>query len=302
MACSHDEVVEVKGQLMSFRLATKIVPTTRADANVNDNGTFLYPADFTIALDGDNYTYTANSSTAEMISSSPAHFPVDGSSVCVQAYYPSFKMYYSESPLTFTVAQNQSQTDMGTNNYRVSDLMYGFPHENFSEIDAEGKIKPTDKQIPLVFDHKMAKISIHAVTNGSVIKRMTMLNVKRSIDFNPIDTTFSNLAEADDELGNTILMYKDDAGMKQNTTCSALIPMQSLTAGTKFIEIVVEDFPSDQTLFYVLHEDASFWPGKHYEYNLIISMDGVDASCVMAPWNNNPDAEEWTDINETITM
>lgn len=290
---------------MSFRLATETMPLTRAEVNVNDNGTFLYPADFTISVNGKDHTYTANSYNSDLTSTLPASFPLDGSSVSIMAYYPSFKMSYSESPKTFTVAQDQSQTDMGTTNYRVSDLMYGLPKEDFDKIDpetsgAERRVMPTDESIPLIFEHKMVKISINAVLNGSVIKRIKMLNVKRSIDFNPVDTTFSNLAEADDELGNTVLLYEDEAGMKQNFTCSALIPKQSLPVGTNFIEVVVEDFPSDQILVYRLHEEANFGPGKHYEYRLNVSIDGVEVSATIAPWDDTP--EGWTDINETITL
>jgi len=147
----------------------------------------------------------------------------------------------------------------------------------------------------------MAKISIIANTNGSVIKKMTMLNVKRSIDFNPVDTTFSNLAEADDGLGNSVLLYDDETGQGGTFTCSAVIPRQSLVAGTAFIRVVVEDFPNDQVLTYRLQENAMFWPGKHYEYNLNITMSGVeDVQCTMVPWDANPPG--WTDIDETITL
>ena len=286
-SCSHDDAVQQERQVMSFRMATEKVPVSRAAANVNNIETFQYPSDFTIAVDDENFTYTANSSTAPMMSSAPAYFPVNGSSVRVRAYYPSFKMYYAETAQTFTVAQDQSQTDMGTNNYRVSDLMYGVPREDFTEFDSDGKIMPTSQSIPLVFDHKMAKISIIANTNGSVIKKMTMLNVLRSIDFNPVDTTFSNLAEADDGLGNSVLLYDDETGQGGTFTCSAVIPRQSLAAGTELIEVVVEDFPNDQVLHYYLQEDAMFWPGKHYEYNLNITMTGVSVTVRMVPWESS---------------
>ena len=299
-ACTNDDVLQ-EGQVASFKLATEKQTVSRAAANLNDQATFVFPSDFTIAMDAENFTYTANGIETEMTSSEPARFPIDGSNVRIIAFYPSFAMSYSDTPQTFTVAQDQSQTDMGANNYRVSDLMYGLPQSTFSELDTDGKVKCTAQPIPLVFEHKMSKISINVHLNGSVIKKMTMLNVKRSIDFNPADATFSNLAEAADELGNSILVYESEVGMLVDTECAVLVPTQSLAVGTKFIEIVVEDFPNDQVLTYRLHEDADFQPGAHYIYQLQVTMSGVeDVQCTMAPWDTNPPG--WTDINETITL
>ena len=306
-SCTHEEVQEV-GRIVSIRLVTDSMEveqpvndlTTRAADGINNNATFIFPADFSVSVDGNNFIYTANDNVNNMTSSAPASYPIDNSSVQVLAFYPAFGMHYSTTPQTFTVAQNQSQTSLGTDNYRVSDLMYGVPKSDFAHLDGSGKVEPTDDPVPLVFEHKMVKIRIDVTTNGATVKGITMKNVKRSIDFNTVDATFSNLATAADGLGDNVIMYKNTAGTSTNFTCTALIPTQSLAADTAFIDVVIDAQPSDLTFTYKLHEAASFDPGKQYIYNLAVTMDGVEVSCSIANWNTTPAG--WTDINETLIL
>ena len=116
-SCANEEVQEV-GHVISFMLVSDSTETaqsdsigsTRAADGINNDATFVYPAMFTIAADGDNRIYTASAVNTVMTSSAPASFPVSGQSVRVQAFYPAFLMHSSPTPQTFTVAQNQSQT------------------------------------------------------------------------------------------------------------------------------------------------------------------------------------------------
>ena len=306
-SCTHEEVQEA-GPVMTFRLVsdtTEVVEAanprnTRASDGINDDGSFIFPADFMIAVDGDNHVYTANGKNTDMVSSSPASFPVSGRSVRVQAYYPSFKMRYADTPQTFTVAYNQNQTSMGTANYRVSDLMYGEPQSGFADLDGDGKVNPTANAIPLVFKHKMAKVRIDVTTNGAIVKKVTMKNVQRSIDFNPSDATFTNLATADDGLGDEVIMYDDATGTSTNFTCTALIPQQNLTASTPFIDVVVEAQPSDLTMTYTLRDATNFDSGKQYIFNLSVTMDELEVDCEISNWNTTPAG--WTNITETVNI
>lgn len=311
-SCTHDEVQEV-GRVMSFRLVTDNCDTirtdnigsTRAPDGVNDNATFIFPADFTVAVDGINYIYTANSAGTNMIGWSIVAFPVSGNSVKVQAFYPA--LLTNNSTQSFTVRYNQSQTSIGTANYRLSDLMYGVPIANgtyawgtWNSLDSSGKVIPTDDPIPLVFEHKMVKIRIDVITNGATVKQITMKNVLRSIDFNTADASFSGLVSAADGFGDKVMMYDNASGSSTNFTCTALIPQQDLTANTPFIDVVVEAQPSDLTMTYSLHDAASFKPGKQYIYNLAVSMDKLEVSCSIAGWNTPPAG--WLDVNETLTL
>lgn len=302
-SCAKEEVQET-GKVMSFCLATDSMglvladgnTTTRAADGVNNDDSFVYPADFSIAVDGENYVYTASGKNTNMTSSFPAAFSVTGASVRVLAFYPSFKMSYSTAPQTFTVGYNQSQTSMGTANYRVSDLMYGLPKSDFAHLDGDGKVKPTEDPIPLVFEHMMVKIRIDVTTNGATVKQIKMANVQRSIDFNTADATFSNLATASDGFGDNVVMFDDATGTSTNFTCTALIPKQGLAADTQFIEVVIGASPSDLTLTYKLPSAASFDSGKQYIYNLAVSMDELEVSCEIDNWNAAPADPEFTQI------
>lgn len=290
--------------MMAFTLATDStgvhtdsIEATRAVDGLNNNSTFLFPADFTVAVDGVNYTYTAISANTNMTSSSPANYPLDNSHVRIQAFYPSYMMQYAASPQTFTVSQDQCQTSLGGANYRASDLMYGLPKGDFTHLDGSGLVIPTEDAVPLVFEHKMVKIRIDITTNGATVKCVTMKNVRRSIDFNTADATFSNLATAADGFGDNVIMYNHATGTNTNFTCTALIPKQNLAVNTPFIDIVVDAQPSDLTMTYSLNDVAIFNPGMQYIFNLSVSMDEVDGlSCEIADWNDAPDDPEFTQI------
>ncbi|MBR1389258.1 MAG: fimbrillin family protein [Prevotella sp.] len=297
------ETVQEDGRPIFFTLLsdstdarqTDSVGTTRAADGINNEATFVYPAMFTVAVDGDNRIYTATAFNTVMTSSAPASFPVDGHSVRVQAFYPAFLMHYSATPQTFIVAQNQSQTSTGTDNYRDSDLMYGEPQAGFADLDGSGKVKPTTNVVPLVFDHKMVKVRIDvAINSGVKVKRITMKNVKRAIDFDTENVSFSSPASAADGLGDNVVMYNNASGTTAGFTCTALIPKQDLEAGTGFIDVLIESAPNDVTLTYNLHEDANFASGKQYIYDLTVSLTEVTASCSIADWNNITPAAEFT--------
>ena len=301
-SCANETVQEA-GRNISFTLLsdstdikqTDSVGSTRAADGINNQATFVYPAMFTVAVDGDNRIYTATAVNTVMTSSAPASFPVDGHSVRVQAFYPAFLMHYAATPQTFTVAQNQSQTSAGTDNYRDSDLMYGGPQAGFADLDGSGKVKPTTNAVPLVFDHKMVKVRIDvAVNSGVKVKRITMKNVKRAIDFDTENVSFSNLASAADGLGDNVIMYNNVLGTTAGFTCTAIIPQQELVAGTGFVDVLIESAPNDVTLTYNLHEDANFVSGKQYIYNLTVSLTEMTVSCSIANWNSITPAAEFT--------
>ena len=301
-SCANEEVQEA-GRIISFMLVSDSTETvqsdsigsTRAADGINNDATFVYPAMFTIAADGDNRIYTASAVNTVMTSSAPASFPISGNSVRVHAFYPAFLMHYSTTPQTFTVAQDQSQTSKGTDNYRDSDLMYGQPQAGFVDLDGSGKVKPTANPVPLVFEHKMVKIRIDVTINSGVkVKGITMKNVKRSIDFDTDNITFSNLASAADGLGDNVIMYNNSSGTSADFTCTALIPQQNLTTGTAFIDVLVESVPTDVILTYKLHEAANFISGKQYIYSLSVSLTELEVSCSIANWNTAPANPEFT--------
>jgi hypothetical protein len=297
ISCTQEGVQEI-GREMKFRLVSESIGGTRAADGVND--AFAFPVDFMVAVDGENTIYTATAVNTNMTSAAPASFPISGNSVRVQAFYPAFAMQASDTPQTFTVTYNQDQSNIGTDNYRVSDLMYGLPQESFADIDGSGptrKVKVTTQAIPLVFEHMMVKIRVEVsiVNGGAKVKGIKMKNVKRSIDFDTDDASFPNPAtSADDGLGDYVIMYDDATGTTSDFTCTALIPQQDLATGTAFIDVVVGSYPSDVTMTYKLHEEANFVSGKQYIYSLSVSMTELGVKCSIADWDAGATSSEFT--------
>lgn len=287
--------------------ATLVGARTRADDGTND-GNFALETPITVSVDGTNYNYKtdATSISNPMVcqDATPPYFPVNGSSVRIVAFYPS-TVSYSTTAQTFTVAHDQSQTATGTDNYKASDLMVGLPKADFvddatptpnSLIDGTGytrKVKPTSKQIPLEFEHKMVKIRLHTTNNGATVKKVEMKGIKRSIEFNPSDFTFTNLALATDDTdaaANTVIMYDNSSGSAADVTCTALIPKQDLAATTEFITVTTQ---SGVPLVYKLPEAYYFGPGKQYFFNVNINDYEITVTSSVYDWD---DAVEGTDF------
>ena len=250
-----------------------------------------------VAVDGTNYSHTASAASTAMTcnAATKPYFPVNGSSVRIMAYYPS-TMQYATTVRTFTVAHDQSQTAAGTANYKASDLMVGLPKADFADassvslIDGSGfgrKVKPTSLSIPLEFEHKMVKIRLNTTNNGATVRKVEMTGIKRSIDFNPSDTTFQNLALATgdtDAAANSVIMYEDATGSTSNVVCTALIPKQDLTSGTPFITVTTA---SGTPLVYKLPENYYFAPGKQYRFNVNINDYEITATSDVTDWDDD---------------
>ena len=298
-SCAKDEA-QGDSQLLPIQLTAAGLGTegtvTRAANNVNTPTNFFDGTNyinFTVAVDGTNYTYKTNDVNVNMTSTSPAYFPVNGNSVIIKAYYPADKMQYASTAQTFTVEADQS-TDA---NYKASDLMYGLPKSDYTGFDTDGKsVLPTTNAIPLEFVHKMVKITMNVTINGAVVKKVTMKNVMRSIDFNPSDGTFAalSLASASDGLGDNVIIYDNSTGTSADFTCAAIIPEQNPAAATEFIDVVIQDSPSDKTLTYKLQEDGDFESGKQYIYNLTVNNDEILCTTTITDWDTAVDGANYT--------
>ena len=278
--------------------ATLLDARTRA-ADGENEGNFALETPVTVSVDGNNYSYktdaASTSNPLDCQDAVPPYFPIDGSSVRIMAYYPS-TMQYATTVRTFTVAHDQSQTAAGTANYKASDLMVGLPKADFADassvslIDGSGfgrKVKPTSLSIPLEFEHKMVKIRLNTTNNGATVRKVEMTGIKRSIDFNPSDTTFQNLALATgdtDAAANSVIMYEDATGSTSNVVCTALIPKQDLTSGTPFITVTTA---SGTPLVYKLPENYYFAPGKQYRFNVNINDYEITATSDVTDWDDD---------------
>ena len=274
---------------------------TRAANNIN-NINFPAETPITVSVDGTNYSYKTDATSVSnpMVCQNAAapYFSVDGTSVNIIAYYPAF-MQYATTAQTFVVQRDQS-TDAG---YKNSDLMVGLPKADFEDgggnslIEGTGmarKVKRTSIAIPLEFVHKMVKITMNVTINGAVVKNITMKNIMRSIDFNPSDGTLSNVAAVATTGLDNVIIYDNSTGTSADFTCAAIIPEQNPVATTEFIDVVIQDSPSDKTLTYKLQEDGDFESGKQYVYNLTVNNDEILCTTSITDWDTAVDGANYT--------
>lgn len=303
-------VVQTACEPMSIQLSAVFEGSSTRAADGTNDGNFALATPVTVSVDGANYNYkTAATSVSDPMDCQDAvspHFPVSGNSVHIVAYYPS-SITYDATVQTFTVAHDQSQTTTGTDNYKASDLMVGLPKTDFEDdespanslIEGTGfarKVKYTTKTIPLEFEHRMAKIRIKCTTNGATVNKVEMTGIKRSIDFNSSDNTFSNLALATggpDASANTVIMYDDATGSSANFYCAAVIPTQTLAANTAFITITTA---SNTPFVYKLPDAYTFASGTQYNFNVNINENEILVTSSITPWGTDDVIGDMTQV------
>ena len=284
-SCNDDNSLREDSGRMPIQFSTCDLTLTRADDGLNNNGTFFDGStsiDFKIAVDGRNYTYSTAAANTAMTSTSPAYFPIDGTtSVKVQAYYPADKMQYATSAQTFTVAADQTTAAY----YKASDLMYGVPAANgttvgsgtWNGLDADGKVIPTTNPVPLVFTHKMVKIKVVVTPSGSTVNKVELKNINRAIPFDPRD---GSLGTATAVTGTDVTMYNNTTGTTSTLTTTALIPKQTIATTVDFLTITT----SDHTLNYRLPAEVTFDAGKQYIYNVTVNTDQITVTSNITDW------------------
>lgn len=296
-SCAKDETEDGGGQPVPIQLTTVgLGPATRAADGIN-TGNFPLETPITVAVDGSNYNYktdaTSVSNPLDCQDAIPPHFPVSGSSVHVVAYYPASVQYDTEAH-PFVVAADQSTEA----SYAASDLMIGLPQTTFEDgsgnslIEGSGmtrKVKRTSIPVPMEFVHQLSKIKVVVTINGAVVKGVTMKNIMRSIDFNPSTGALTNVAAVATSGLDEVVMYTNSTGTSANFTTTAIIPVQNLASGTGFIDVVVQNSPSDKTLTYKLQEAGAFVSGSQYIYNLTVSNDEILCTTSVTNWDDATD-------------
>ena len=300
-SCAKEEAQEGSQPVPIKLTAASLGTDTRAVDGINDTN-FPFETPITVAVDGTNYGYKtdATSISDPMVCQETAspYFPVNGNSVHVVAYHPA-SVQYATTNQTFTVAADQS-TAAG---YKASDLMVGLPQATFQDgsgnslIEGSGmtcKVKRTSIPIPLEFEHKLSKIKVNVTINGAIVKSVTMKNIKRSADFNPSTAVLSNVAAVATTGLDNVIMYSDFTGTSTDFTTAAIIPEQNPADGTEFIDVVIQDSPSDKTLTYKLQDDGDFESGKQYIYNLTVNNDEILCTTTITDWDTAVNGTDFT--------
>ena len=207
---------------------------------------------------------------------SQPYFKLSGTTTDVRAYYPST---VTESTTSFVVEADQT-TDAS---YRNSDLMYASA--------TIPKVYPTSTG-ELAFAHKMAKVRVQTVNNGSSVKTITLKSVKRQVPFTA-STGALGVATAS---GSTDVTMFDHAGQTSDIDCVALIPPQTMTSGTTLIEVTTV-LHNSSPLTYQLPANISFASGMQYIFTVNVHEESLIVSCNVTAWGTGNTASTAVNIH-----
>ena len=198
--------------------------------------------------------------------------------VVITAYHPYNSAWIGTSH-EFSVSTDQSDNA----NYRNSDLLWAMATSSM-----------TKNAIPLVFDHKLAKVNVTLRSediddlSGAVV---SICGTNVTTSFNP--TTGSLSATSTD-----VQEIKAGETTSSAYTASAIVVPQTVANGTKFIKIVL----GDKTFYYTLSTDKELRAGYSHNYTLTIKeMEVTAESDKITDWedeNNEGDAEINGDIEK----
>ena len=198
--------------------------------------------------------------------------------VVITAYHP-YNSAWTGTSHEFSVSTDQSDNA----NYRNSDLLWAMATSSM-----------TKTAIPLVFEHKLAKVNVTLRTediddlSGAVV---SICGTNVATSFNP--TTGSLSATATD-----VQEIKAGETTSSAYTASAIVVPQTVANGTKFIKIVL----GDKTFYYTLSTDKELRAGYSHNYTLTIKdMEVTAESDKITDWeddDNEGDAEIDGDIEE----
>ena len=245
---------------------------TRANDGINDSQ-FEVNTPITVVVDGVSYQYKIADAAGNMtcLSTTPPYYPVNGSSVRIQAYYPKDRVTYATTAQNFDVPADQTDDTK----YKAGDLMYGKPKATWTGLDAQGLVKPTGEAVPLVFNHRMAKVRVTLTNSGLKVKSIQLMGVKRRAAYTPSSNTLGTATAID---GTTITLYNNTAGTTATTlTQTAVIPEQELTAGSEFVRVTTVD---GHTLSYDVPTTTTLSAGAVYDYKFSTSQTSISGFTV----------------------
>ena len=185
---------------------------------------------------------TVTGDSGDLTSSATAYYPVDGADVDIYAVHPRHM-----SGSAFTVAYDQTADA----DYRVSDLC-------FSKT-ARYAFSTSAHSLPM--RHLMAKIVVEvnvppALGTGSLSATNLKVHAKRSV--------VANFPEANAD-GYSFGALADEGDVAFDVGGAALIPPQTVAAGTAFITLTV---PGVGPYAYLLPADQTFEPGHQYTFTV----------------------------------
>lgn len=207
----------------------------------------------------------------------PFFFPVGVNIISIFGVHPS--TYTSNTD--FTVAADQTSDA----DYAASDLCYS-PATNHTRTT--GPVDTNGRQI-MTFQHALSKIVVEITTNtGKTLPATVKLLAKRTTKMTwSSGSDFSVQAEATGD-ASYITMGLNDDGTGTKVSGGAIIPPQTIAAGTSFISFTVADLGP---MIYPLPANTTFTSGKRYTYNIKVNNVGITATTDIDDWGSTVNGE-----------
>ena len=269
--CTADEDAEQSRTLVPIELTAAVldeggaVGSTRAGATVQSthfvSGEPIYvtftnsPAQVTHA----SAVYRSAGASGRMLigdNERPCFTPT-GTTTSVQGYHGRSGGVEGDqvtnSTTSFTVATDQS-TDAA---YQASDLMYASAISLTKSGDVTTGV--------LSFTHKMSKITLE-ITAGDGVSAITgvyIIGGDKTVALSGGNCTLGATSDALSD-ASPITVW---TGSASAVDCAALIPPQTIAAGTAFLKVVTNAV----TVTYTLPEAQTFPEGNYYSYAILVS-------------------------------
>ena len=197
-------------------------------------------------------------------------FPIGVNIISIFGVHPS--TYTSNTD--FTVAADQTSDG----DYAASDLCYS---QAADHTRTTGPVDANGRQI-MTFQHALSKIVVEITTNtGKTLPATVKLLAKRTTKMTwSTGSDFSVQAEATGD-ASYITMGLNDDGTGTKVSGGAIIPPQTIAAGTSFISFTVADLGP---MIYPLPASTSFTSGKRYTYKIKVNNVGITATTDIDDW------------------
>ena len=214
------------------------------------------------------------------------YWPADPTkTITLYALYP---QTVNSGTTTFAVEADQTSDA----SYKASDLMWAGDHASHAAMTAAY----SDNVLNIPFKHKMAKLIVNAMSDGSIedviINGITVQNIKRQIGFTPTTGVLG---------GSGTLAEPGTIAMSNYGAC--LLPPQTITDNTEFIVVAVSVNGVDYTAKYKATGDVVFNEGYQYVINLSIGSQSLKMTSTLPGWASVTNTHNITPVQfGSITM
>ena len=268
------------GSLIPISLTSRIVVAERSnqqDVQIAANqqtsffvtttgnaGNVLYD-NVRLTADGNgNFSYSYQGGTV-------LYYPTEAINVDFYAVHPYSESASLSSVTKFAVKQDQTVLK----NYYDSDLLY-------SMVD---DIAKTRAAVPMVFDHKLSKISFTVREGAGVdlsgLTAISVMNVMSEIDMNLTDGTLVPVSGDVTEIGVYGVRGTTGSETQVSGMSAIIVPQSFVTDGSKLLFRLTI---SGRDFYYTPAVGILFEEGKIYSYILTVNNTGIEVTSSINNW------------------